>query len=271
MSAGRVQFDRVGASRAIRAGAFEAEPPAVSPADGRRPQTAVRSAPSAPVPPVSAPLLRVRGATYVYARRTPWERTALAGVDLDLSPGDGLLITGENGSGKTTLAWMLAGLLRPTEGSCEIDGRPVADQVGSVALAFQHARLQLQKRSVREDILSAAGAEARAAHQDHEAFVEKWLATVGLPAALGDRNIDALSGGQQRRVAIAGILASGPRVLVLDEPFAGLDPGARSDLVETLAAVQEERGLAIAVISHDLAGIEKLCPRTLQLESGVPA
>jgi energy-coupling factor transport system ATP-binding protein len=217
-----------------------------------------------------APLLRVRGAAYVHALGTPWEHRTLAGIDLDLGPGDGILITGENGSGKTTLAWMLAGLLRPTDGFCELDGSPVADRIGSVALAFQHARLQLQKRTVREDILSAAGRAARSQHRDDGAFAEHWLETVGLPGGLADRGIDALSGGQQRRVAIAGILASQPRVLVLDEPFAGLDPAARGDLVATLRAVRDERSLAIAVISHDLAGLEELCPRVLHLENGTP-
>jgi energy-coupling factor transport system ATP-binding protein len=217
-----------------------------------------------------APLLRVRGGAYVHALGTPWEHRTLAGIDLDLGPGDGILITGENGSGKTTLAWMLAGLLRPTDGFCELDGSPVADRIGSVALAFQHARLQLQKRTVREDILSAAGRAARSQPRDDRAFAEHWLETVGLPGGLADRGIDALSGGQQRRVAIAGILASQPRVLVLDEPFAGLDPAARADLVATLRAVRDERSLAIAVISHDLAGLDELCPRVLHLENGTP-
>jgi energy-coupling factor transport system ATP-binding protein len=266
MSQGRVAFDRVGAAHATSA---EPIPSVLATATHRGQGAASASlAPERPAPAPAAPLLRVRGAAYVYAFGTPWEHRALAGVDLDLAPGEGLLITGENGSGKTTLGWMLAGLLRPTAGSCEIEGRPVADQIGSVALAFQHARLQLQKRSVCEDILSAAGASAR--NQNSDTFVQQQLATVGLPAALADRSIDALSGGQQRRVAIAGILGSQPRVLVLDEPFAGLDPAARTDLAATLAAIRDEQRLAIAVISHDLVGTEKLCHRVLHLENGSP-
>ncbi len=265
MREGRVVSDRVGAARPTHgggaaAGGSTAGAPSIPPVVTRGRQAVLEK----PGPPI----LQVRGAAHVYAAGTPWEHPTLSGIDLDLAPGDGLLITGENGSGKTTLAWMLAGLLRPTAGTCELDGRPVADQIGSVALAFQHARLQLQKRSVREDILSAAGPRARGT--DPARFVERWLGAMGLPAALADRNIDALSGGQQRRVAIAGILASEPRVLVLDEPFAGLDPASRSDLVATLAAVREERNLAIVVISHDLAGIEQLCPRVLHLPSGSP-
>lgn len=223
--------------------------------------------------PVAAtgPILRVRAAQYTHALGTPWQHRALAGIDLDLAAGDGLLITGENGSGKTTLAWMLAGLLRPTAGSCEIDGVPVAERIGSVALSFQHARLQLQKRTVREDILSAAGKSAGTGIGDPDDFVGRALANVGLSADLADRGIDALSGGQQRRVAIAGILAGRPRVLVLDEPFAGLDPAARTDLAAHLAAVRDEHGLGIVVVSHDLDGLERLCPRVLRLEGGSPA
>lgn len=217
------------------------------------------------------PILRVRDAQYTHALGTPWQHRALTGIDLDLAPGDGLLITGENGSGKTTLAWILAGLLRPTAGWCEIDGVPVAERVGSVALSFQHSRLQLQKRTVREDILSAARKGAGTSARDLDGLVVRALTNVGLPPDLADRGIDALSGGQQRRVAIAGILAGEPRVLVLDEPFAGLDPAARTDLAAHLAAVRDERGLAIAVVSHDLDGLERLCPRVLRLEGGTPA
>jgi energy-coupling factor transport system ATP-binding protein len=273
MRDGRVEFDRAGPARARRASVAELAARALNTAGSVDPPL-VRRMPQEMRdrrPATVAPLLRVRGAAYVHALGTPWEHRALTGVELDLGPGDGLLITGENGSGKTTLAWMLAGLLRPTDGSCELDGRPIADRIGSVALAFQHARLQLQKRTVREDILSAAGRAARSKHRDDNAFAEHWLETVGLPGGLADRGIDALSGGQQRRVAIAGILASRPRVLVLDEPFAGLDPAARSDLVATLLAVRDETNLAIAVVSHDLAGLEELCPRVLQLENGSPA
>ena len=266
MCDGRVESDRAGGAREAGGGVVRSTAPAAF----TIPRLTVATAKASERSGSAAPLLRVRDAAYIYAFGTPWQNQVLSGVDFDLSPGDGLLISGENGSGKTTLAWMLAGLLRPTAGSCEIEGRPVAGRIGSVALAFQHARLQLQKPTVREDILSAAGANAPAARDEGEAFVHRALATVGLPAALASSGIDQLSGGQQRRVAIAGILASEPRVLVLDEPFAGLDPSARSDLVATLGAIRDERSLAIAVISHDLVGLEELCPRVLHLENGAP-
>ena len=106
------------------------------------------------------PVIRVRGVGHRFDAGTPWEVTALRSVDLDVHEGEGLLITGENGSGKTTLAWVLAGLIRPTEGTAMIDGAPASASVGAVALSFQHARLQLQRPTVAEDILAAAGFDA---------------------------------------------------------------------------------------------------------------
>ncbi|HEY8294388.1 MAG TPA: ATP-binding cassette domain-containing protein, partial [Micrococcaceae bacterium] len=166
------------------------------------------------------PLLRLRAVEHTYGYGTPWAHQALKRVDLDLYPGEGLLVTGGNGSGKSTLAWVLAGLTRPTGGDCELDGRATADQVGSVALAFQHSRLQLQRPTVAEDILAAAGRRGSPAGKPDSAagrrrctspedlsFVLESLAAVGLTEELSGRNIDALSGGQMRRVVLAGLLA----------------------------------------------------------------
>ena len=159
------------------------------------------------------PVIRVRGVGHRFDAGTPWEVTALRSVDLDVREGEGLLITGENGSGKSTLAWVLAGLIKPTDGTVTIDGMPAAESVGTVALSFQHARLQLQRPTVAEDILAAAGFDAKLAAEDGGAFVRTSLHRVGLPADLAGRSVDELSGGQMRRVAIAGLLASRPRVL----------------------------------------------------------
>jgi energy-coupling factor transport system ATP-binding protein len=173
------------------------------------------------------PVIRVRGVGHRFDAGTPWEVTALRSVDLDVREGEGLLITGENGSGKSTLAWVLAGLIKPTDGTVTIDGAPASESVGTVALSFQHARLQLQRPTVAEDILAAAGFDAKLAPEEGDTFVRTSLRRVGLPADLAGRSIDELSGGQMRRVAIAGLLASRPRVLVLDEPLAGLDRESR--------------------------------------------
>ena len=113
-----------------------------------------------PLPPPGPPVLQLHGVGHVYDARTPWAHRALSGVELQVGRGEAVLLVGGNGSGKSTLAWVLAGLLRPTEGRATLGGRPVSGQVGSVAIAFQHARLQMQRPTVGEDI-SAAGPAVR--------------------------------------------------------------------------------------------------------------
>ncbi|MGH3248071.1 MAG: ATP-binding cassette domain-containing protein [Trebonia sp.] len=218
--------------------------------------------------PAGEPVIRVRGVGHRFDAGTPWEATALRSVDLDVRAGEGLLITGENGSGKSTLAWMLAGLIKPTEGTVMIDGAPAAESVGLVALSFQHARLQLQRPTVAEDILAAAGFDAKLGQDEGDAFVRNSLFRVGLPAVLAGRSVDELSGGQMRRVAIAGLLASRPRVLVLDEPLAGLDRESRRGLIELLAHMRRAEGLTLVVISHDLEDMGLACTRTIEVVGG---
>jgi energy-coupling factor transport system ATP-binding protein len=206
-------------------------------------------------------VLGVAGVSHVYAERTPWAHRALDGIDLEVRAGEGVLVVGGNGSGKSTLAWVMAGLTRPTEGECLLDGHLVARQVGRVGLAFQHARLQLQRPTVAADLQAAGAADDDA--------VNAALASVGLDAAvIGERRIDELSGGQQRRVALAGILARRPKVLVLDEPLAGLDEPGQEVLVSLLADLRQQTGLTVVVISHDLEGMDRVCDRMVRLDRG---
>ncbi len=233
----------------------------------RAPGAASAESGNAPGTP-GEPVIRVRGVGHRFDAGTPWEVTALRSVDLDVHEGEGLLITGENGSGKSTLAWVLAGLIKPTGGTVTIDGMPAAESVGAVALSFQHARLQLQRPTVAEDILAAAGFDAKLAPEEGGAFAATSLHRVGLPAELAGRSVDELSGGQMRRVAIAGLLASRPRVLVLDEPLAGLDRESRRGLLELLGHMRRIDGLTLVVISHDLEDMGLACTRTIEVTDG---
>jgi len=233
------------------------------------------TATAAPAPETAEgePVIRVRGVGHRFDAGTPWEVTALRSVDLDVREGEGLLITGENGSGKSTLAWVLAGLIKPTAGTVTVDGTPAAESVGTVALSFQHARLQLQRPTVAEDILAAAGYPAgpAAGEAGPDAFVRTSLHRAGLPAELAGRSVDQLSGGQQRRVAIAGLLASRPRVLILDEPLAGLDRESRRGLLELLGHMRRTDGLTLVIISHDLEDMGLACTRTVAVTDGTAA
>jgi energy-coupling factor transport system ATP-binding protein len=206
-------------------------------------------------------VLELSGVGYIYSLRSPWSHRALSGVDMTVRQGEGVLLVGRNGSGKSTLAWILAGLLPPTEGEARLDGRPIDKCVGEVALSFQHARLQLLRATVRADVKAAAGVE--------DADADAALELVGLDAGVfGTRPIDQLSGGQQRRVALAGLLARHPRVLVLDEPFAGLDDEARAGLITVLAGLRRDKGLTVIVISHDVEGADQLTERVVVLDRG---
>jgi energy-coupling factor transporter ATP-binding protein EcfA2 len=211
-----------------------------------------------------APVLELAGVGHEYGSGTPWAQTALRDISFVVHEGDGMLIHGGNGSGKSTLAWIMAGLAVPTTGTCLLDGRLASEQVGAVALQFQAARLQLMRSRVDLEVASAGGFSP----DDHDR-VTAALAAVGLDAALAKRRIDQLSGGQMRRVVLAGLLARSPRVLILDEPLAGLDAASQRGLVRLLADRRRETGLTVVVISHDFAGLEELCPRTLHLRDGL--
>lgn len=210
-----------------------------------------------------APVLELTGVGHEYASGTPWAKTALRDITFTVNEGDGVLVHGLNGSGKSTLAWIMAGLTVPTYGACLLDGAPVAQQVGSVAISFQAARLQLMRSTVGREIASAAGFSA---HEDGR--VASALEMVGLDPALAKRRIDQLSGGQMRRVVLAGLLGRSPRALILDEPLAGLDAASQRGLLRLLEDLRRNNGLTVVVISHDFTGLESLCPRTLHLHHG---
>ena len=196
---------------------------------------------------------------HVYSAGTPWAHRALAGVDLRLSDGDRVIVVGPNGSGKSTLAWILAGLLVPSEGRITLDDGPLSIAESHTAMAFQHARLQLLRPTVAEDVRFGLDVD--------DEVVDRALTDVGFdPARFRDRRIDELSGGEQRRVALAGVLARKPRVLVLDEPLAGLDAPSREALVQVLGRLPDD--LTTVVVTHDTEDAERIADRALLLGDG---
>ncbi len=205
------------------------------------------------------PLVTLAGVGYVYALGSPWAHRALDGIDLDLYQGEGVVLSGPNGSGKSSLAWLLAGLTTPTEGTALLEGEPIAAQPGRVGITVQHARLQLLRPTVLVDVqLGADEDRARRA-----------LLAVGLdPDSMGPRRVDDLSGGEQRRVALAGMLVRQPDLIVLDEPYAGLDYEARVSLARTLTGLRRLSGVAVVVVTHDLDNAEMLGERLIFLDAG---
>ena len=253
----------------------EAGDPSASAATGTSTVSSVAGAPAL----INAAHLWADRVAHTYDLGTPWEKPVLRAVSLILDPGQAMLITGDNGSGKTTLSRVLTGLLVPTWGRVTLGGRPMERCVGDVALSMQFARLQLQRPSVRSDILAAAGHGPRIgtgsvhrkgaiSREEGDRIVAEAMELVGLDPALATRGIDDLSGGQMRRVALAGLLASHPSVLILDEPMAGLDAASR-DLLISVLDERRRAGLSILVISHDLEGMDSLCDTHGRLAEGV--
>lgn len=203
--------------------------------------------------------IRVRGLTYAYHRGTPQEVPALRGVDLDVPAGTFLALVGAVGSGKSTLVQHLNGLLRPQGGQVEVLDVDVGQAPPStlrrlrfqVGLVFQYPEHQLFAETVREDI-AFGPRNMGLAEPEVEARIHRALEAVGLPPALLDRSPFSLSGGQRRRVAIAGVLAMDPQILILDEPAAGLDPRGRREMLE-LVARWHRRGKTVILVTHDMA------------------
>jgi len=226
-----------------------------------RTDDAVKAVEPIPAVPLGPPIITIRGVGHVYSRATPWANRALTDVDLTIRAGEAIVVVGHNGSGKTTLAWILAGLLSPSEGTALLDDEPISGQIGRIGLSFQHARLQLLRPTVLDEVKAAGGvedADARAA-----------LVAVGLgPADFGARRVDELSGGQMRRVVLAGVIASQPRAIVLDEPFAGLDAEGRAELDTVLSGLRRRHDIALVIVSHDRDLPAGLVDRIVELEDG---
>jgi len=204
-------------------------------------------------------MLVLDGVGHTYSAGTPWAHVALVDVDLCLRNGDRVIVVGPNGSGKSTLAWILAGLLIPSQGTVTLDDEPLSIAEGHTAMAFQHARLQLLRPTVAEDVRFGLDIDDTA--------VDNTLTDVGLePARFRERRIDELSGGEQRRVALAGVLARRPRLLVLDEPLAGLDAPSREALVQVITRLPAD--LITVVVTHDTEDAARIADRALVLGEG---
>lgn len=217
------------------------------------------------------PILSVKNLKYVYSAGTPFEHTALENVSFSVNRGEFIGIIGHTGSGKSTLMQQLNGLLKPTSGSVILDGQDIwSDKKLTrqarfrVGLVFQYPEYQLFEETVYRDI----------------AFGPK---NMGLPAGEVDRRVreaagfvgitDAqlqaspfdLSGGQKRRVAIAGVIAMEPEILILDEPTAGLDPSGRREILSNIAAYRKSKNATVMMVSHSMEDVARLTDRLLVL------
>ncbi len=203
------------------------------------------------------------------------QKAALIDINLEIEHGSCVAIIGVTGSGKSTLVQHFNGLLRPTEGTVIVDGIDInakgADLVGlrqRVGMLFQFPETQLFERTVFADVAFGPRRMKLGRHEIRTRVIRA-LEMVGLPAReFGQRSPFDLSGGQRRRVALAGVLAMTPSVLILDEPTVGLDADARAEFYSYLRRVQEEYGVTIILVSHDMAEVATLADWLVVLHNG---
>lgn len=219
--------------------------------------------------------IQIEGLSYVYAPGTPLARTALREVGAEFTPGECVGILGATGSGKSTLAQLLAGLMVPTTGQVLLDGIPAHERSPAartrrlqVGLAFQYPEQQFFAQTVYQEV--AFGPRNQGLEESQVAARVHWaLEMVGVDqASMEDRVPFTLSGGEMRRVALASVLAMQPRVLILDEPTAGLDPQGRQALLTHIQRWQQETGATLFVISHAAEEIAHLVERVILLREG---
>ena len=217
------------------------------------------------------PIIRVEHLTHTYGENTPFCRSAVKDVDMEIYRGEFLGIIGHTGSGKSTLIQHLNGLLKPTGGTIALDGQDIwADPKRirevrfKVGLVFQYPEYQLFEESVYKDI--AFGPRNMGLEEGEiDRRVRASAAFAGLGEELLDKSPFDLSGGQKRRVAIAGVIAMEPAVLILDEPSAGLDPAGRRSLLENIRAYHRERGTTVVMVSHSMDEVAENVDRIIAL------
>ena len=215
------------------------------------------------------PILEVRNLDYIYSAGTPFEHKALDNVSFALEPGEFVGIIGHTGSGKSTLMQQMNGLLKPTSGQVLLDGVDIwSDKKLTrqarfrVGLVFQYPEYQLFEETVYRDI--AFGPKNMGLDEKEvDRCVREAAGFVGLTQAQLEVSPFDLSGGQKRRVAIAGVIAMEPEVLILDEPTAGLDPVGRAEILGNIEAYRQAKNATIMMVSHSMEDVARLTDRLL--------
>lgn len=219
-------------------------------------------------------ILKTENLTYRYGEGTPFETVALDNVSIELEAGELVAVIGHTGSGKSTLIQHFNGLLKPTFGKIYVDGQDIWESKKTlkasrffVGLCFQYPEYQLFEETIAKDIaygptnmgLDAAEIEQR---------VTQAMEDVGLDASLRDKSPFELSGGQKRRVALAGVVAMQPEILVLDEPTAGLDPAGRREMFDLIRRLHDLHGTTIVLVTHSMEDAARMADRLVVMKKG---
>lgn len=215
------------------------------------------------------PMIKTENLTYTYSKGTPFEKTAVDNISIEIEQGEFVGVIGHTGSGKSTFIQHLNGLLQPTSGKVTIDGEEMWKDKArlrairfKVGLVFQYPEYQLFEETVYKDI-AFGPTNMGLSKEEIDTRIRETARLVDLDEALFERSPFELSGGQRRRVAIAGVMAMNPQVLILDEPTAGLDPKGRDMILEQIARYHKERGGTVLLVSHSMEDIARYANKAL--------
>ncbi len=218
--------------------------------------------------------IKVKDVNYIYAEGTAYEIHALKDINLEIPDGQFVGLIGHTGSGKSTLVQHLNGLVKATSGRIYFNGRDIygenfsmKDLRSQVGLVFQYPEHQLFESDVLSDVCFGPK-NLGCSQEEAEKKAREALRMVGMGEEYEKRSPFDLSGGQKRRVAIAGVLAMDPQVLILDEPTAGLDPKGRDEILDQIGLLQRERGITVVLVSHSMEDVARYVDRIIVMNHG---
>ena len=219
-------------------------------------------------------VIRVENLTHTYSVGTPFEKTAINNINVDFRPGELVAVIGHTGSGKSTFMQHLNGLLAPTSGHVYCEGQDIfatkeatRDVRFKVGLVFQYPEYQLFEETVYKDI-AFGPKNMKLSEAEVDERVREAAGFVGIDEALFERSPLELSGGQKRRIAIAGVIAMRPKVLILDEPTAGLDPGGCEGILKNITDYREQTGSTVLLVTHSMDDAARIADRLVVFHQG---
>ncbi len=218
--------------------------------------------------------IKIRNLEYIYMQGSPFEKEALSDINLDIADGEFVGLIGHTGSGKSTLIQHLNGLLVPQSGEIEVNGKSTKEKGvqlkelrQEVGLVFQYPEHQIFEETVYKDVAFGPKNMGLSENEVHERVVEA-LTYVGLDDSYYELSPFELSGGQRRRVAIAGVLAMRPKTLILDEPAAGLDPAGREEILTQIRALYLKSKMTVILVSHSMEDVARIASRIIVMNNG---
>lgn len=219
--------------------------------------------------------IEIENLTHVYMKGTPFEKKALDNINIKIEDGQFVALIGHTGSGKSTLIQHINGLLKPTSGKIIVDDTDITlkatkltDIRKKVGLVFQYPEYQIFEETIQKDI-AYGPKNLKLDEKEVMERVKRAMEMVNLDyKTFADKSPFELSGGQKRRVAIAGVVAMEPKVLILDEPTAGLDPKGRDDILGQISKLQKEYKMTIILVSHSMEDVAKIADRILVMNHG---